>query len=82
MTDDLYRQWLAQRRELAEPADLADGIMSRVTDVKADVQKAWWLRLAEQIEQSWPARWAAYSGALAVGSLPFLFLAHVAKFVI
>ena len=81
MTDQLYEKWLAERRDVSPPATLADQIMSQVSELERQRRDIWWLRLVWRIERSRAARWAVCGGALAVGCLPFVFLAHVAKFV-
>lgn len=79
MTDKRYEQWLAERREVSAPATLADQIMSQVANMERQRRDIWWLRLVWRIERSRAARWAVYGGALAIGGLPFVFLAHVAQ---
>jgi hypothetical protein len=81
MTEHPYEQWLAERREVSPPATLADQIMSQVTELERQRQGIWWLCLVQRIEHSRAARWAVCSGALAIGCLPFVFLAHVAQLV-
>jgi hypothetical protein len=81
MTDKPYEQWLAERREISVPTTLADQIMSQVSELERQRRDIWWLRLVWRIERSRAARCAVCGGALAVGCLPFVFLAHVAKFV-
>jgi hypothetical protein len=81
MTDKLYEQWLAERRDVSPPATLADQIMSQVASMERQRRDVWWLRLVWRIERSRAARWAVCGGALAIGSLPFVFLARVAQFV-
>jgi hypothetical protein len=81
MTDNPYEQWLAERREVAAPATLTDQIMSRVASMERQRRDIWWLRLILRIEQSRTARWAVCGGALAIGCLPFVFLARFAQLV-
>ena len=81
MTDDPYSRWLAERRELSAPANMTDQIMRQVAELERQRRDIWWLRLAQRIEQSRPARWGVCGGALAIGGLPFVFLAYVAKIV-
>lgn len=81
MTDDFYNQWLAQRRQEVPPPTLANEIMQRVGDLEQHRQASWSLRLMQCVEHSRAGRWAACGAALAVGSVPFLFLAYVAQFV-
>ena len=81
MTHKPYGKWLAERREVSPPATLADQIMSQVAELERQRRDLWWLRLVQRIEQSRAARWAVCGGALAVGCLPFVFLARVAQFV-
>ncbi len=81
MTNNPYEQWLAERREISPPAAFADHIMSQVAELERQRRDIWWLRLVQRIEHSRAARWAVFSGALAIGGLPFVFLAYVAQFV-
>ena len=81
MTDEFYRQWLADRRGLLPPPTFTDETMKRVEELERRRQSIWWLRLVQRLEQSRAGRWAACGGALALGSLPFVFLAYVAQFV-
>ena len=81
MTENPYDEWLAKCREASAPAALAERIMSQVANMEHQRQSLLWLRLVQRIERSRASRWAACSAALAVGCLPFVFLAHVAQFV-
>lgn len=81
MTDKPYDKWLAERREVSPPAELADQIMSRVVELERERQNIWWLGLIQRIEQSRAARWAVCGGALAIGCLPFVFFARAARLV-
>ncbi len=81
MTENLYDEWLAKCRETLPPATLADRIMCQVATMEQQRRSLWWLRVVQRIERSRAARWAVCGGALAVGCLPFVFLAHVAQFV-
>jgi len=81
MTDKPYEQWLAKRREVSPPATLVDQIMSQVAGLERQRRDLWWLRVVQRIEQSRAARWAVCGGALAIGCLPFVFLARVAQLV-
>ncbi len=81
MTDQPYEKWLAERRGVSPPATLADQIMSQVAEVERQRRGLWWLRVVQRIERSRVARWAVCGGALAVGCLPFVFLARVAQLV-
>jgi hypothetical protein len=81
MTDSPYEKWLVERREVSPPARLADQIMSQVAELERQRRDVWWLRLVQRIEQSRAARLAVCGGALAIGCLPFVFLARVAQLV-
>ena len=81
MTQKPYEEWLAERRKVSPPATLADQIMSQVAELERQRRDIWWLRVIQLIEQSRAARWAVCGGALAVGCLPFVVLASVAKLV-
>jgi len=80
MTDKPYEEWLAKGRNVSPPASLVDQIMSHVANLERQHRDIWWLRLIQWIEHSRAARWAVCGGALAIGGLPFFFLAYVAQF--
>jgi hypothetical protein len=79
MTDKSFKHWLAERRNVSAPATLAEQIMSQVVELERQRREIRWLRLVWQIESSRAARWAVWGGALAIGSLPFVFLVHAAS---
>lgn len=74
-----YEDWLAKRRAATPAAGLADQVMKQVAELDRQRHGSWWLRMMHRIERSRAARWAVCGGALAIGGLPFLFLAHVAR---
>ncbi len=74
---DPYEHWLAERREVCPPANMSDQVMSHVAELDRQRHGVWWLLLIEQIERRRVARWAVCCIALAIGSLPYLLLAHV-----
>jgi hypothetical protein len=80
MTDKPYDEWLAKRRNVSPPAPLADQIMSRVATLERQRQNIWWLLVIQSIEHSRPLRWAVCGTALAIGGLPFVFLAYAFQF--
>ena len=81
MADEpMYDKWIANRRAAQPPRDLTDRVMAAVEE--RDVQLKRYVRLANQLNESRPARWAACLAALLVGSLPFLFVAHMAKLLV
>ncbi len=77
MTIERYDEWLSERRAVQPPADLTDQVMRRVHAMDLQQRGGLWLRLVDRIERSRAARWSLCGGALAVGSLPFFFLAHL-----
>jgi hypothetical protein len=81
MTHNPYDRWLAERRQVSPPAALADQIMDQVAALERQRRDLWWLRVVQRIEQSRAARWAVCGGALAIGCLPFVFLARAAQLV-
>ena len=81
MTDQPYEKWLAERRDVSPPATLADQIMSQVAELERQRRALWWLRVVQTVERSRAARWAVCGGALAIGCLPFVFLARAAQLV-
>jgi len=81
MTDKPYEQWLAKSRNVSPPASLVDQVMSQVANLERQRRAIWSLRLIQRIEHSRALRWAVCGGALAIGGLPYVFLAYVAQFV-
>ncbi len=75
-----YEHWLSERREACPPAALTDQIMNQVVEFEHRRQGVGWLLLVEQMERRRAVRWAVCGGALAIGVLPYLFLAHVPSF--
>ncbi len=77
--DELYQRWLDQRRGEQPRGDLTDRVMAAVT--QADVgQSTSRLAIAlTWIDRSRPRRLAACTGALLVGSMPFLYVAYMAQ---
>ena len=71
---DEVQQILAQYERLREGAE-------KLMELERQRQSIWWLRLAQHVENSRAGRWSVCGGALAMGSVPFVFLAYVAKFV-
>jgi hypothetical protein len=81
MTHHSYEQWLAERRSVSPPSTLANEIMSQVAELERQRRALWWMCMVQRIEQSRAACLAVCSGALAVGCLPFIFLARFAQLV-
>jgi hypothetical protein len=81
MTDKPYDEWLAKRRDVSPPAPLVDQVMSHVANFERQRRDIWWLLLIQSIERSRPLRFAVCGGALAIGGLPFFFLAYAFQFV-
>lgn len=78
MADEpMYDEWIANRRAAEPSRELTDRVMAAVEE--RDVQRKRYVRLADRMNESRPARWAACLAALLVGSLPFLFVAYVAQ---
>ena len=81
MADEpMYDEWIANRRAAEPSRELTDRVMAAVEE--RDVQRKRYVRLADRINESRPARWAACLAALLVGSLPFLFVAYVAELLV
>ena len=79
MTDKPYERWLTKCRDVSPPEALVDQIMTQVANLERQRRAIWWLRLIQRIEHSRAARWAVCGGALAIGCLPFVFLARAAQ---
>lgn len=81
MADEpMYDEWIANRRAAEPSRELTDRVMAAVEE--RDVQRKRYVRLADRMNESRPARWAACLAALLVGSLPFLFVAYVAELLV
>ena len=81
MADEpMYDEWIANRRAAEPSRELTDRVMAAVEE--RDVQRTRYVRLADRMNESRPARWAACLTASLVGSLPFLLVAYVAKFLV
>ncbi len=81
MADEpMYDEWIANRRAAEPSRELTDRVMAAVEE--RDVQLKCYVRLADRMNESRPARWAACLAASLVGSLPFLFVAYVAQFLV
>jgi hypothetical protein len=81
MTDKPYERWLTKCRDVSPPESLVEQIMSQVANLECQRRAIWWLCLIQRIEHWRAARWAVCGGALAIGGLPFVFLAYVAQLV-
>ena len=81
MTDEpMYDEWIANRRAAEPSRELTDRVMAAVEE--RDVQRKRYVRLADRMNESRAARWAACLAASLVGSLPFLLVAHAAKLLV
>ena len=81
MADEpMYDEWIANRRAAEPSRELTDRVMAAVEE--RHVQRKRYVRLADRMNESRPARWAACLAALLVGSLPFLFVAYVAELLV
>ncbi len=73
----MYDEWIASRRAARAPCELTDRVMAAV-EMRV-VQRKHYVRLADRINESQPARMTACLVALLVGFLPFLFVAYAAQ---
>ncbi len=81
MADEpMYDEWIANRRAAEPSHDLTDRVMAAVEE--RDLQRKRYVRLADRMNESRPARWAACLAALLVGSLPFLIVVYVAELIV
>ena len=81
MADEpMYDEWIANRRAAEPSRELTDRVMAAVEE--QDVQRKRYVRLADRMNESRPARWTACLAALLVGGLPFLFVAYVAELLV
>ena len=75
-----YDAWLAERQSVEPSNKMADRVMAALES--KEVQSVRRLRFAERINASQPARYAACLASMAVGSLPFVFVAsYMTQFV-
>ena len=72
----MYDEWIASRRAAKAHRELTDRVMTAVEE--RVVQRKTYVRLADRINESRPARLTACLAALLVGFLPFLFVADAA----
>ena len=78
MSDEpMYDEWIANRRAAEPSRELTDRVMAAVEEREARRKR--YVRLADRMNESLPARCAACLAALLVGSLPLLFVAYVAQ---
>ncbi|MCA9121773.1 MAG: hypothetical protein H6822_07210 [Planctomycetaceae bacterium] len=83
MPDDSdYEGWLNHRRSMSPSSELLGRIMSAVSHRETARRVSLLIRIGLWVEQSRVARCAACAAALLVGSMPFLFLAHVAQLIV
>ena len=75
----VYDDWIANRRSVKPPTDLATEVMSAVEDRHAVYQRLLLLRFAHYVDRSKAGRWLTCLAALFVGSTPFVVLAYVAR---
>ena len=82
MADEpMYDKWIANRLAAEPSRELTDRIMAAVEEQEGLRKR--YARLAERMNESRPARWAACLAALLVGSLPFvLFVAYAAQLLV
>ena len=81
MADEpMYDEWIANPRAAEPSRELTDRVMAEVEE--RDVQRKRHVRLADRMNNSLLARFAACLSALLVGSLPLLYVAHAAKLLV
>lgn len=74
--ESIYNEWIASRRTAEPSQTFTDQVMAAVAARDPQDQRS--ARLADRINESRSARWAACLTAMLIGSLPFLLVAHVA----
>ena len=77
--EELYRSWLQHRRDRRPDSDLSDRIMASVSKTEMTRRVSRLLALVMWIDRSGIRRLTACLVALAVGSLPFVYLAYISK---
>ncbi len=70
----MYDEWIASRRDVKVPDEMTDRVMAAVE--KRVVQRKHYVRLADRINESQPARLTACLAAVA-GWLPAVFIRRV-----
>ena len=78
--EPMYDEWIANRRAFQPSRELTDRVMAAVQE--RDAQRAHHARLADRMNDSRPARWAACLAASLIGSIPFFYLAYVAELLV
>ena len=80
VNDPMYDEWIADRRAVKPPRNMTDQVMAAVE--ARDTPDDGHVHLAVGMNESSPVRWAACLAAMLVGSLPFLYVAYVAQFLV
>ena len=81
MTDEpMYDEWIANRRAVEPSRELTDRVMAAVEGRVVHRKRC--VRLADRMNESRSARWAACLAAILAGSLPFLCVAYVAELLV
>ncbi len=81
MADEpMYDEWIANRRAAEPSCDLTDRVMAAVDERNG--QRKHYVRLADRMNDSRPARWAACLAALLVGTLPLWLVAYAAQLLV
>ena len=81
MADEpMYDEWIANRRAASTSRELTDRVMAAVEERCG--QRESYVHLADRMNASRPARWAACLASLLVGSLPFLLVAYAAELLV
>ena len=76
----MYDEWIANRRAAEPSRELTDRVMAALEE--RDGQRNSYVCLADRLNESRPARWAACLASLLVGSLPFLLVARAAELLV
>ena len=77
--DELYQLWLEQRRSEHPTPDLADRVMNAIAEAEAGRRASRLVLLLLWVDRTRTRRLAVCAAALLIGSLPFLYLAHISK---
>ena len=77
--DDLYQRWIVRRRGDRPTPEFSDRVMTAVTRIEAGRRASRLVSVLLWIDHTRSRRLAACAAALLIGSLPFVYLAHISK---
>ena len=80
--EKIYREWIERRRNVDAPSEFSDRVMQSIEELKLSTEEDRRSSpLLHAINESWLGQTAICLAALAVGMIPFVFTAYLAKFI-